>query len=241
MPSHAPSESSASVAAATRAVSIAIIDSGVHAEHPHVQGVAGGVSLTSESEASDYVDRIGHGTAVAAAIREKAPDARLYAVKVFDRALAGSVNTLVRALNWAIDNGCDIVNMSLGTSRMDHRAKLGPAVERAVANDVILVAAREDRGQQWLPGCLPGVVGVMVDWDCPRDRFRVERASDGGLICHASGYPREIPGVPVASNLMGISFAVANATGLIACALAQHESIRHDELHAMLIASPANL
>ena len=37
------------------------------------------------------MDRLGHGTAVAAAIKEKAPDAEIYAVKVFDRALSASV------------------------------------------------------------------------------------------------------------------------------------------------------
>jgi subtilisin family serine protease len=54
---------------------IAVIDSGVHADHPHVRGVAGGVSITPDgSEDPDFVDKLGHGTAVTAAIREKAPD-----------------------------------------------------------------------------------------------------------------------------------------------------------------------
>ena len=62
-------------------VRVAVIDSGVHASHPHVNGVAGGVGIDSEGhEHDDYVDRLGHGTAVAAVIREKAPDAAILAV-----------------------------------------------------------------------------------------------------------------------------------------------------------------
>jgi hypothetical protein len=62
-----------------------------------------------------------------------------------------------------------------------------------------------------MPGSLPGIIGVLPDPDCPRDVFRYH---DG--MFHASPYPRPIPGVPVDRNLQGISFAVANMTGLIA-------------------------
>jgi hypothetical protein len=55
---------------------VAIIDSGVYAAHPHVGSVAGGIAIDQNGhEHDDYADRLGHGTAVAAAIREKAPDA----------------------------------------------------------------------------------------------------------------------------------------------------------------------
>ena len=46
-------------------VRIAVIDSGVHARHPHVNGVAGGVSIFPDGrEEADFTDRLGHGTAV---------------------------------------------------------------------------------------------------------------------------------------------------------------------------------
>ena len=55
---------------------VAVVDSGVHAAHPHVQGVSAGIGIDGEGrEHADFVDRLGHGTAVAAAIREKAPRA----------------------------------------------------------------------------------------------------------------------------------------------------------------------
>ena len=60
-------------------------------------------------------------------------------------------------------------------------------------------------------------IGVVLDWECPRHEARiVER--DGRWVVAASGYPRPIPGVSVERNLKGISFAVANAPGLLALA-----------------------
>jgi hypothetical protein len=46
-------------------------------------------------------------------------------------------------------------------------------------------------------------------------------------IVRASGYPRPIPGVPPERNLKGISFAVANATGLLCLHLSSGLSRRH--------------
>ena len=70
----------------------------------------------------------------------------------------------------------------------------------------------------WLPGCLPGVVQVQVDWDCPREHVQVARV-DGEVVFRASGFARPIPGVDPRHNLHGVSFAVANVSGLLARAL----------------------
>ncbi|MDX1396496.1 MAG: S8 family serine peptidase [Gemmatimonadota bacterium] len=198
-------------------ISIVVIDSGVNPDHPHIAGVAGGVGFTPDgSERPDHVDRLGHGTAVTAAIQEKAPAAEIYVVKVFDDALATSVATLVRAIDWATDRGVTIVNLSLGTPNAHRAEVLAPAVERAVRRGTLIISAREHDGVEWLPGSLEGVLGVVLDPDCPRDAVRVDPTLPG---LGASPYPRPIPGVPPERNLNGISFAVANATGLVARAL----------------------
>ncbi len=218
-------------------VRIAIIDSGVHAGHSHVQGVAGGVAIGPDgTEHPDYIDRLGHGTAVAAAIKEKAPDAELFAVKVFDRTLATDVGVLVHAIDWAARSDIHLVNLSLGTARPQHERVLGDAVKRAMQAGVIVVAAGHDDGIRWLPGCLPGVVPVQVDWTCPRDRYRIATASDGEVVFRTSGFPREIPGVPAALNLKGVSFAVANMSGFAARALETRSGASFEELVGMLSA-----
>jgi subtilisin family serine protease len=202
-----------------KGIRIAVIDSGVHADHPHVRGVAGGVAIHDDGTLDDdFVDRLGHGTAVAAAIREKAPGSDLLAVKVFWRTLATSVTTLVRAIDEACARGATIVNLSLGTPEHRHRAELADAVSRARAAGVFIVSAKEGTGGRWLPGDLAEVIPVHLDWACVRDGYRI-MSENGRSIIVASGYPRDIPGVPRERNLKGISFAVANATGFVARAL----------------------
>jgi hypothetical protein len=184
---------------------IAVIDSGIHAGHPHVGVVAGAIHFTAEGVGSDPVDRLGHGTAVAGAIREKAPDAELFAVKVFDRRLTAQIGAILRALAWCREQQMDVVNLSLGTGNPEHRA----ALEEAVRDNGVVVSAAG-----MLPGMLAGVIAVRQDETCRRDCFR-ER--DGIFL--ASPYPRPIPGVPPERNLQGVSFAVANMTGFVAMAL----------------------
>ena len=202
-----------------RGVRIAIIDSGVHARHPHVNGVAGGVAIDADGRVhDDFVDRLGHGTAVTAAIRDLAPAAELFAVKIFDRQLSTRIESLVAAIEWAAQNGMHVANLSLGTSRREHGTALTAAVDLATAAGALIVAARDDEGVPYLPGSLPGVVPVQVDWTCARHDWRVV-SIDGVSVLRASGLPREIPVVPPSRNLHGVSFAVANATGHLARAL----------------------
>jgi hypothetical protein len=206
-------------------VRVAIIDSGVNVPHPHLPGVAGGIAFDLRGgESGDFVDRLGHGTAAAAAIHEKAPAAELWAVKVFDRELATTVGTLARAIDWASERGMRLVNLSLGTPNEFRIPELAPAVERAARRGSIIVSVHELDGVLWYPGSLPGVVGVVMDRQQPRDAVAlVERA--GRTVVRASPYPRPIPGVPPERNLNGISFAVANATGVLARALATRPDV----------------
>jgi subtilisin family serine protease len=207
-------------------VRIAIVDSGVHANHPHVNGVAGGVSITPDgSEEADYLDRLGHGTAVTAVIREKVPDAELYAVKVFHDSLATRIESLLHALDWSSRNRMELINLSLGTGNPQHESVLRAAVDRLVGQGIRLVAAYQDGGVRWLPGILSGVVPVVLDWDCPRDEYRTSELADGRILYHASGFPRSIPGVAPERNLKGISFAVANVTGLLARDLRENPTL----------------
>ena len=203
----------------TRCVRVAVIDSGVHADHPHVGGVAGGIGIAADGRVdADYVDRLGHGTAVAAVIREKAPAAGIYCIKVFDRELAATGKALVAAIEKAIEQRVQIINLSLGTQNRDHEPALTRVVQEAAHAGAIVIAAGEQDGVRWLPGALPGVWPVMLDWTVPREECRVQLRSGAAPVFHACGLPRPIPGVPPERNLKGLSFAVANVTGLVAAA-----------------------
>lgn len=203
-----------------KGVSVAVIDSGANPDNPHVARVTGGVGIElSGAPSADWVDRLGHGTAVFAAVQEKAPQAELYAVRVFRRQLATSVRALVAAVDWAAEQQVGLVNMSLGTPREGHADQLAAALRGLASAGGVVVAAVHSEGQRWWPGSLPAAVGVRTDPDCPRGCVEVRGDRDGRRFVAASPYPRPIPGVPVERNLKGISFAVANATGLAARAL----------------------
>lgn len=191
---------------------MAILDSGVHRSHPHVGGI---VSTRALAGPPDAVDVLGHGTAVAAAIHEKAPGAGIHVLKVFDRTLSSTILTLLEAMDLASSEGVRLVNLSLGTRKEEHAPLLQEAVYRARERGTLVVSALERDGVPWYPGALEGVVQVAMDPQCPRDAIRVEPTAHG-LRVVASGFPRPIPGVPPERNLNGVSFAVANTTGVLA-------------------------
>ena len=221
-----------------RGIRVGIIDSGVNPAHPHVAGVAGGIRISpgDDVEADDYLDYIGHGTAVAGAIREKVHDVILIAVKVFDRALTTNIEAIVKAVDWCSRNEIDVINLSLGTINNDHRRLIEECISNASEKGSIVVAARQMSGQSSLPGCLPSVVGVEADWELNRDRYAFKRV-DGDVVFLASAYPRDIPGVPRERNLKGISFAVANMTGFVARACEHSPDASVEEIKELLIES----
>jgi hypothetical protein len=211
-----------------KGVRVAIIDSGVHPANPHIGGAqVSGVRIGADGETDgDFVDRIGHGTAVAAAILEKAPGIDLLAVRVFDRTLATSAEVLAAAISWAALHDARLINLSLGTANPKRAEMLGAAVAEGVALGAIVVSARESGGVALLPGSLPNVVGVTLDPACDRHELAVvPHDMPRGLGFASSGYPRPIEGVPVERNLSGISFAVANVTGFLARLLEADASV----------------
>lgn len=217
MSGYLTTDASALAACSGRGIRIAVVDSGIAPDHPHVGPVSEGTALVGD-DPGDTADRLGHGTAVAAAIREKAPNAELIPVRVLDRQLATSARVLARAIDWAVDHGAHLVNLSLGTTNEAHVPLFEQALERAAANGVLVVSARSHAGALWYPGALPGAVGILANEQVPRGGIGVVPGTLGAGL-EASPYPRPIPGVPVERNLSGVSFAVANATGLLALAL----------------------
>lgn len=201
---------------AGRGVRVAVIDSGVNAAHPHIRAVAGGATIRAGGtvEENEFTDCLGHGTAVMAAIQEKAPEAEYFAVKVFDGKLQSTATALFRALEWAIDRRMHIVNLSLGTSNEAHREGFERLVAQAVASGVSIISARG-----FLPGSLPGVFGVDLDESCERTSYRAYCNAAGSIEFGAAGLPRPAAGIPPARNLQGVSFAVANLSGFAARAM----------------------
>jgi subtilisin family serine protease len=215
-------------AAVKTGVRVAIIDSGINPRRPHVLAVRGGIafSLTDEGEvrqSDDYIDRRGHGTALAGIICAKAPQAELYAVKIFhdprtpNDPLTTSIAVLEAGFRWAIEQEMRVINLSLGTSNPDHRARLDALVMQAHNTGSIVVASASPGDTTTLPAALPGVIGVAGDDACAWNEYQYIR--DDPIPFRAHPRPRPIPGLPQERNFHGHSCASAHVTALVALLL----------------------
>lgn len=155
-------------------VTVAVLDSGVDASHPDLAGrVLPGKDYVDGATEDARKDPVGHGTAVASLIAGNpdgevsglAPDATILPVRVLDaNNRYRSAATVAEGLVWAVEQGAQVINLSLGGSN-DSEA-LSAAIAFAMANDVVVVActgnARGEREQQqiWYPAREPGVLAV---------------------------------------------------------------------------------
>jgi len=221
-----------------KGVRVAILDSGVNALHSHVREVAGGVHIRLRENGSlefdtDYRDLLGHGTAVAGVIRAKAPEAELFAVRVFDRELRTHSSVVAAAIRWAVDQSVHVINISLGTEREEHREVLQSACEEAAERHIILIAASEGDEREWFPASFPNVIAVAGDDRCGwNEHFYIP---DTSATFRAHPSPRPLPGRPQRFNLRGHSFAAAHITARVAQMLQENPHARHAEVVEFLI------
>lgn len=134
-------------------VKVGIIDSGIDYTHPELTArYSGGWDFVNDD--GDPRDDYGHGTQVAGIVGAAdddtgivgvAPEANLYAYKVFDASGNGSYSDVIAALGRAITDGIDVVNMSLG-SQQDPGQAFRDACNSAVAAGLLLVASAGNFG-----------------------------------------------------------------------------------------------
>lgn len=147
-------------------VKVAVLDSGI-AEHPDLV-VAGGFNTLDGEDAQDFRrDEKGHGTHCAgilagrnaeAGVLGVAPDAELYAIKAFP---GGRLSDLLEGLQWAIDNGIDVVSISLGMRAPS--ALLALKIAEAADQGIVLVASSgNDAGLLRHPAADKGVLAVSA-------------------------------------------------------------------------------
>lgn len=224
-------------------VRVALIDSGINPRHPHVGVVAGGAAFfyceNGEVQRSDdYIDRRGHGTALAGIIRAKAPRSELYAVKIFrdprtpNDPLTTSIGALEAGFRWALEQEMHVINLSLGTTNPDHRDCLNALVTRAHHTGSIVVASAPPGDTITLPAALPTVIGVAGDDACAWNEYRY--VPDDPIPFRAHLYPRPIPGRPQTRNFYGHSCASAHVTALVALLLQQKADLTASEAVSLL-------
>jgi hypothetical protein len=105
-----------------------------------------------------------HASALAVAIRQGLPDARLFNIVVFGASLATDAGCVARALDHAVALRPDIVLCAFGMLRRDDA--VAAAAERVLRCDALIVAAAPARGGAVYPAMLSGVVAVQGDARC---------------------------------------------------------------------------
>lgn len=148
-------------------VNVALLDTGLDPDHPDLRAnYRGGYDFVNGDP--DPRDDNGHGTQVAGVLgaRENgfglvgvAPRVNLWELKVLDSHAQGSISDVVRGLEWALEHGMQIVNMSLGTPE-DSRT-LREAVRAAWEAGLVLIApVGNESGRVLYPAAYPEVIAV---------------------------------------------------------------------------------
>jgi subtilase family protein len=219
-------------------VKVAIIDSGINAQHSHVQRVEGGTQVCHGQDGAlnflrTWHDSLGHGTALAGILRAKAPYVQLYSVKVFDKVLQTDAEVVAAAIRWVTDQHIEIANCSLSTENAADRALLKAACDYATGRGVLLVASTDGEARELFPACLAGIIAVAGDERCVWEEYYY-CAEKGVFLAHP--HPRPLPGRPQRFNLHGHSFAAAHVAARIACIRERHPSAGREEILHFLLA-----
>ena len=138
---------------------VAVIDSGVQADHPDLAGRIGPSYDVVQRDATPQ-DGDGHGTHVmgvvgaatgnGVGVESVAPGATLMAVRVLGDDGGGSIDDVARGIDWAREHGADVINLSLGSEVPLLGAGGGDsfdgAIRRAIAAGIVVVAAAGNNG-----------------------------------------------------------------------------------------------
>ncbi|CAN6456446.1 unnamed protein product [Victoria cruziana] len=231
-------------------VKMAIFDTGIRANHPHFRNIKERTNWTNEDTLND---NLGHGTFVAGVIAGEdseclgfAPDAEIYAFRVFTDAQVSYTSWFLDAFNYAIATNMDVLNLSIGgPDYLDL-----PFVEKVwelTANNIIMVSAIGNDGPLYgtlnNPADQSDVIGVGgIDYDDHIASFS-SRGMSTWEIPHGYGrvkpdvvaYGREIMGSKISTgckSLSGTSVASPVVAGVV-CLLVSvlPESSRRDILN----------
>jgi thermitase len=192
-------------------IKVAVLDTGVATDNDDI--AANVVLHANFSTAATGEDNYGHGTHVAGIIAATkdadgvsgvCPDCSILDGKVINDSGSGSTSSIVNGINWAVENGAKVINMSLG-QRVPSLA-LEDAVNNAWNNGVVIVAAAGNAGTEapMYPAAYPNVIAVAAT---DNNDAKAPFSTYGGWVDVAA------PGVDVYSTFPKHPFAIGSQSG----------------------------
>ena len=146
---------------------VAVIDTGIDPSHPYLRdSILPGANFVPYDgvTATAWSDGNGHGTHVAGVILSNNPFAKILPVRVLDREGDGEIAPIAQGIVWAVDNGAQVLNISLGLSS-ENASDLVPlhvAVQYAKAHDVVVVAASGNEAEFGSPPAAPALFDEVI-------------------------------------------------------------------------------
>jgi subtilisin len=233
-----------------RGVTVAIIDSGVERDHPAVGGkLVRSVKVELAPDPDDDplivddpagLDVVGHGTACAGIIHAIAPGADLVSVRVLGPDNRGKGIVFAAGLDWAIENGASVVNLSLSSKSEAMFGLFHDLADRAYFANVLLVCAANNVPGNSYPSLFASVVSVAA-----HDR------ADAGAWFYNPDPPVEFGAHGVDVHVAwrdggwmvatGNSFAAPHMAGYAALIRAKHPAASPFEVKAILAGSASEV
>jgi subtilisin len=229
-----------------KGVRVCILDSGIEVGHPLVGEVEGAVAVEVGEddqpvvEEDDEGDLCGHGTACAGIIRSIAPECSLFSVRVLGAGYTGSGPVLLAGLRWAVDQGFDVINMSLSTTKSQFAGILHELADSAYFRRTVLVASAHNMPVESYPWRFSSVISVGSH-EQP-DSLTWYYNPEPPVEFFARGV-----GVDVAwlegeqLRVTGNSFATPHMTGICALVLGKHPELTPFQLKSVLYLTANNV
>jgi subtilisin len=225
---------------------VCILDSGVEAGHPLVGTLETAVAISldenDEVKADDDTegDLSGHGTACAGIVRSLAPECSLSSVRVLGAKFTGSGAVLLAGLRYAVEQGFDVINMSLSTTKKPFAAVLHELADSAYFRRTVLVASAHNMPVESYPWRFSSVISVgsheepdpLVFFYNPTPP--VEFFGRGVNVEAAWLEGRTL-------TVSGNSFATPHLSGICALILAKHPDLTPFQLKSVLHLTATNV
>ena len=229
-----------------KGVKVCVLDSGVEIDHPLVGPLAGAVAISVDENGDPVAtedtegDLAGHGTACAGVIHSIAPEAELYSARVLGAGFKGSGRVLLAGLRWAVNQGFDVINMSLSTTKREFGDLLHELADAAYFRRTLLVASAHNMPVESYPWKFSSVLSVGSHEE--PDSFLYYANPDPPVEFFARGVDVEVAWLGGQSlTATGNSFATPCISGIAALILSKHPGLTPFQLKTVLYLTSANV